>query len=153
MGNAVAVMEVPPAGRINVARVILGGIVAGLVINISEFVLNQVVLGADMAASLARMNLPPVGGGAIAIFITLGFLDGIVLVWLYAAIRPRFGPGPQTAVIAALATWFFFSLNAAVAMHALGMYHRRLLAINTIWELGQSIVAALAGAALYTEKQ
>jgi hypothetical protein len=142
MGNAVAVMEVPPAGRINVARVILGGIVAGLVINISEFVLNQVVLGADMAASLARMNLPPVGGGAIAIF-----------VWLYAAIRPRFGPGPQTAVIAALATWFFFSLNAAVAMHALGMYHRRLLAINTIWELGQSIVAALAGAALYTEKQ
>jgi hypothetical protein len=37
-------------------------------------------------------------------------------------------------------------------MHVLGMYHRRLLAISTTWELGQSIVAALAGGALYTEK-
>ncbi|HEV3215672.1 MAG TPA: hypothetical protein VGZ27_08105, partial [Vicinamibacterales bacterium] len=152
MGSAVAVMEVPPVGRINVARVILGGIVAGLVINISEFVLNQVVLGADMVESLARMNLPPVGGAAIPIFIILGFLDGFVLVWLYAAIRPRFGAGPKTAVIAALAAWFFVSFNVVVSMHVLGMYHRRLLAISTTWELGQSIVAALAGGALYTEK-
>jgi hypothetical protein len=153
MGNAVAVMEVPPVGRINVARVILGGIVAGLVINISEFVLHQVVLGADMVDSLARMNLPPVGGPAISIFIILGFLDGLVLVWLYAAMRPRFGPGPKTAVIAALAAWFFVSLNGVVAMHVLGMYHRRLLGVTVLWELGQSIVAALAGSALYTEKQ
>jgi hypothetical protein len=153
MGNVVAVMEVPPPiSRINVARVVLGGLVAGLVINLSEFVLNQIVIGADMTASLARMNLPPIGGAAIPFFIALGFADGIVTVWLYAAMRPRFGPGPRTAVMAGLAVWFFAYLNSAIVMHVMGMYTRRLLAISVAWELGESIVAALAGSALYAEK-
>ena len=83
-------------GRIDMGRVMLGGLVAGVVINISEFVLNQVVLLSDMTTALARMNLPPIGGLAIPVFILLGFAGGIAAVWLYAAIRPRFGPGPMT---------------------------------------------------------
>jgi hypothetical protein len=150
MGNAVAVME--PVGRINVARVILGGLVAGLVINISEFVLNQVVLLSDMTTALARMNLPPIGGAAIPTFIVLSFVGGIAAVWLYAAIRPRFGPGPKTAAIAGLVVWFFGYFWSGVAMHAMGMYGARLLAISLTWGLVESIVATLIGASLYTEK-
>jgi hypothetical protein len=45
---------------INTARVVIGGVVAGLVLNVSEFILNMVVLGADMKAAMARLNLPPV---------------------------------------------------------------------------------------------
>jgi len=43
-------------------RVVLGGLLAGLVINISEFVLNGMLLGADINAALARMNLAPSAG-------------------------------------------------------------------------------------------
>ena len=39
---------------------------------------------------------------------------GLLLVWLYAAIRPRFGPGPRTATYAALVVWvcgFIFHID------------------------------------------
>jgi hypothetical protein len=39
-------------------RLILGGIAAGVVVNIGEFALNQVVLAARMTRALARVNLP-----------------------------------------------------------------------------------------------
>ncbi len=32
-------------GKINMARVILGGLLAGLIINVGEFVLNEPILG------------------------------------------------------------------------------------------------------------
>src|SRR5437667_4515115 len=43
---------------------------------------------------------------AIGVFVIGGFVLGVLLVWLYAAIRPRFGPGPKTSLIAGLVLWF-----------------------------------------------
>ena len=40
-------------------RVIVGGLLAGLLINISEFVLNTFVIAKDMEAAMKAMNLPP----------------------------------------------------------------------------------------------
>jgi hypothetical protein len=152
MGNAVAVMDPPnPPRRINTMRVVLAGIVAGLVINVSQFVLNMVVLAGDMATSLARMNLPPFGGSAIPIFIALGFLGGIAMVWIYAAMRARFGPGPRTAVLAGVIVWFFAYFYSGAAMYAIGVYPPRIMAISMVWGLFESIVAALAGGAMYSE--
>ncbi len=39
-------------GRINMGRVIVGGLLAGLIVNISEFVLNTMVIGLDMEAAM-----------------------------------------------------------------------------------------------------
>jgi hypothetical protein len=155
MGSAVAVMETPGSGRaagINVSRVIVGGIVAGLVINISEFLLNQIILLSDMTTALARMNLPPVGGSTISVFIVLGFIGGIAAVCLYAAIRPRFGAGPKTALLAGLFFWFVGYFWSGAVMYALHMYSARLLAIAFCWELVECILATLIGASLYTEQ-
>ena len=155
MGSTVAVRETPGTGRpagINIPRVILGGIVAGLVINISEFLLNQIVLLSDMTTALARMNLPPAGGSAIPIFIVVGFIGGIAAVWLYAAIRSRFGPGPKTALIAGLFFWLVGYFWSGVVMYALHMYPARLMAVSLCWELVESTMATLIGASLYTEK-
>src|SRR5512138_2284268 len=107
--------------RMNMSRVILGGLLAGLIINISEFVLNMAVLGQRMQARLAQMNLPPIGGNAVIVFVALGFLIGIGLVWLYAAIRPRYGAGPKTAIIAAAAVWFFAYFYSSITAVAMGM--------------------------------
>src|SRR5262245_51694840 len=91
---------------ISVGRVIAGGLLAGLIINISEFVLNGIVLGAATEAAMRAQNLPPMTAGVMGTFVVLGFALGIVTVWTYAAIRPRFGPGMPTAVCAALTVWF-----------------------------------------------
>src|ERR1022692_4260888 len=41
----------------------------------------------------------------IVAFNVWGFAAGIIAVWLYAAMRPRFGPGPRTAIRAGAAVW------------------------------------------------
>jgi hypothetical protein len=76
-------------GKINWNRVILGGLVAGVIINIFEYVLNGVILAKDMEAATSALGRQ-VGGSALAMFTVWGFLVGIFAVWLYAAIRPRY---------------------------------------------------------------
>jgi hypothetical protein len=136
---------------INTRGLLVGGLVAGLVINISEYILNEPVLGADMAAVMAARNLPPVGGSAIAVFITLGFVLGVLLVWLYAAIRPRFGAGPRTAVIAGVVVWFLAYTYGSIFMGTVGMFPQHLLLFSLAWGLVELIVAALVGGRLYSE--
>ena len=80
-------------GRINLGRVVIGGLLAGLLINIGEFILNGVLLAEDMSAAMAALNKPPIDNSMIVWFVLLAFGVGFMAVWLYAAIRPRFGPG------------------------------------------------------------
>jgi len=76
-------------GKINVARVILGGLLAGLVMNISETFLNLYVIADESTAVLERLGLQFPGTHQVFIFIAMTFVLGLLLVWLYAAIRPR----------------------------------------------------------------
>jgi hypothetical protein len=137
--------------RINTRGVVVGGLVAGLIINVSEYILNEPVLGARMTAELTAHNLPPVGGNAIAVFVILGFVLGLVLVWLYAAIRPRFGAGPKTAAIAGELVWFLDYFCGSVVLGALGLFPTQLTFIALVWGLVELIVAALVGGRLYSE--
>src|SRR5262245_55070813 len=93
-------------GNINIGRVLLGGLVAGVVLNIGEFVLNDFVLGAQMKDFMATHRFNEPGGSFIALAVGLTFVLGIVILLGYAAIRSRFGAGPKTAIIAALFAWF-----------------------------------------------
>jgi hypothetical protein len=138
-------------GKINVNRVILGGLLAGLVINISETVLNLLVVAQAMEDSLRARNLEPLGGGPIVGFVLFSFLVGIATVWLYAAIRPRFGASAGTAAIAGLVVWFFAYLYGAVAMVLMGLFPVKVMMVTTIWGLPEIIVATIAGAWVYTE--
>jgi hypothetical protein len=84
-------------------------------------------------------------------FIVLGFALGIVTVWLYAAIRPRLGPGVGTAVCAALTIWFLAYVYSNAAMAIMQLFPRRLILITTVWGLFEIVIAAVAGAWLYSE--
>jgi hypothetical protein len=136
---------------INVARVVLGGLLAGLVINVGEIVLNGFLLAGDMEAAMTRLNLPPVGGQAIAIFVVMGFALGIAMIWLYAAIRPRYGPGVGTAVCAGSAAWFLAYFFPSIGYAAMGIFPTRLIAIGVVWGFAELVLAAVAGAWLYQE--
>jgi len=138
-------------GKINSGRVLLGGLLAGVVLNAGETVLNVVVAGQAMETALASRNLPPVGGPAIGGFVVITFLLGILTVWLYAAIRPRFGPGPGTAVIAALVVWFFAYVHQSAAMVLMGILPGKIVVLGTVWGLVEIVVASIAGAWVYRE--
>ena len=138
-------------GRINVARVILGGLLAGLVINLSETILNLVVVAQAMEDAFRALNRPALGTNAIVGFVLFSFIVGIAMIWLYAAIRPRFGAGPKTATTAGLLVWFFAYLNGSVAMGLMDLFPMKLMAVTTIWGLPEIVIAAVAGASLYKE--
>jgi hypothetical protein len=135
---------------INFGRVIIGGLLAGVVVNISEFVLNNVLLKSEMEAGMKALGKTvPQSSGAIAVWTILGFAIGIVSVWLYAAIRPRYGAGPATAVRAGVAVWFFASLVCEIVIANMGLFLFDWLSV--VWTLVQAIVATLAGAWVYKE--
>lgn len=136
---------------INFGRALVGGLIAGVVLNIGESLLNTVVLGKQMEEFFRRFQVPPPGGGFIALAVVMTFILGIVMVVLYALIRPRLGPGPKTAVIAAVILWFGIYFYTGVLNGVALAIPPNLIIIGMVWGLVEYILAALAGAWYYRE--
>jgi len=136
---------------INTGKVVSGGLVAGLIMNISEYILNEPVLGAQMAAIMTERNLPAIGGSAIGVFVVMTFILGIFTIWLYAAIRPRYGAGVNTAICAGLAVWFTAYLLPSISFQVLGFMPMNMITIVVVWGAVEMMVASVAGAYFYSE--
>ena len=82
----------------------------------------------------------------------LTFVLGIVMVWLYALIRPRMGPGPKTAIVAALVVWFgIYVYMRHHLRNAPGSADESDSDRRIVWGLVEYVVAAIAGAGVYKE--
>src|ERR1700689_274516 len=92
-------------GKINVTRLIVGGIVAGIAIDLLDYLVDGVWLAPWWANGMALLGRPAFSQVQIIWFNVIGILTGLVAIWIYAAIRPRFGPGVKTAIYAGLAVW------------------------------------------------
>jgi hypothetical protein len=136
---------------INPVAVVKGGLLAGLVINVGEFLLNIPVAGEWMEQEMTARNLPPMAPATIALFVVMCFGLGLLLVWLYAAIRARFGPGAGTAVRAGFVVWALAYLWPSITMVAMGMFSTGLTAVTAGWGLAEVLIASLAGAYVYQE--
>ena len=135
---------------INAKRVWLGGLAAGLLSNVLGMGSAHFLFSADVEALMQRLNLT-FGPGVAVLHVSMRFALGVGLVWLYAAIRPRFGAGPRTASLAGVAMWlatFVFSF-AGIAPYEL--YSDRTLLLAGIWTFFEVQLCALAGAWLYRE--
>ena len=139
-------------GHINYAGVLKGGVAAGVVMNISQIILNVPVAGAQMDKELAARNLPAVTESQGAVFVVMTLLLGIMTVWLYAAIRPRFGAGPGTAICAGLVVWSLSYLYSAITMGVLGINSMGIIVLVVVWSAIEMIVAAAVGGYLYREE-
>ena len=137
--------------KINYGRVILGGLVAGVVLNIGEFLLNAVVLADQMKAFNAAHNFKEPGASFMVMAVALTFVLGIVLVFLYASIRPRFGAGVKTAIIASLFAWFCLYFYMGLFFTMLFEIPIGTCILTMVWGLVEYAVAAIAGAWLYKE--
>ena len=137
--------------NINFGRVLLGGIVAGVILNVGEWVLNGIVLHDEMQAFFKRCGFPQPGTSFLVIAVAITFVLGIVIVLGYAAIRPRFGAGPKTAIIAGLFAWFGVVVYGNVIGLGLGMVPANVVALVIGWEIVEYLLAAIVGAWLYKE--
>jgi hypothetical protein len=141
-------------GKINLARVILGGVVAGLVIDVCEGILNGVILKqqwADAFAALGKAS-DTMSVKQIVAFNLWGLSAGIITIWLYAGLRPRYGAGPRTAIFAGLTVWALaFALATAVPVF-FHLYPVGLGLTSVALEAVEMILAGLAGGAMYKER-
>lgn len=139
---------------INLGRVVAGGLVAGVVANAIDFVTNTYVLAADIAAWAPTRNLDPAAmnsGPVAATWIVIDFLFGLLLVSTYAAMRPRLGAGPKTAVLAGLALWFAATI-VLFGFTQMGVFSMALFVKGSIGALINTLVASVVGAAVYKEE-
>lgn len=134
-------------GNINWSKVFLGGIASGVVLLAFDMA-GMAVLGFDMKAWAESHNL--VTEPNMAVWVVSVLVLGIMLVWLYAAIRPRFGPGVKTAAIAAAFMWLFFSVMFA-GHTSMGLYTTEQFVKFAAWGALQMLAASYVGAWLYKE--
>jgi hypothetical protein len=139
---------------INTSKVLIGGIAAGVVMNVIDFVSNTYILGARMKAESDAfkpgMSDQMMTGSAIVSYIVMDFVLGILLVWTYAAIRPRFGPGIKTAFYAALLFWVLVAISLSGYLH-MGMMSAGLWWSFAFIGLVNFLLSAWVGARLYSE--
>jgi hypothetical protein len=139
-------------GKINFGRLILGGIVAGIVGDILGYLVDGVMLAPQWAAGMRALGKAEFSVSQNVAFNVIGLVYGILIVWLYAMIRPRYGAGPKTAVFAGVAVWVAgVLLPNAVFMGAAGLFPANLTVMTTSAGIIEFALAALAGAALYKE--
>jgi hypothetical protein len=137
--------------KINLLRLLIGGLVAGLVINVGEFILNGVILASALDAFRAELGLVAPSALQLAAGSIITFAYGIVLIWIYVSIRPRFGAGPRTAVIAGLTFWIIAYVLFTTSILASGLFTPQLTLFSILWGVFEAPIAALTGAYLYRE--
>jgi len=141
-------------GKINYAAVLKGGLLAAVSFIVVEFLLEGAVglLGLN-EADLFREAYPDiVVGGAVyhvsnVVHLLLLFF---LAIWIYAAIRPRFGPGPKSALITSFVMWLMYLLFAmSFVKH--GIFPLNLALVSLAFNLVEIPAAILIGARIYQE--
>lgn len=136
-------------GKINWTRIVLGGLLAGVVITLVGLGFS-VFLGGDLKRVVQAARPLHTRAQALAFFIPVYFVGGILAVWWYAAIRPRFSPGPKTAAVAGFAVW----LTQGPAQFLVGYFAQLPSGVLVAWmgaTLLQLVAGTLAGAWAYKE--
>jgi len=138
--------------KINTGRLIIAGIVAAVILDVLEYVVNGILLARPWADNQTALHVAQIGPRGYIAFNLWCLAVGFIAIWLYVAIRPRFGPGPRTAIISAAAIWLLgwpLQMVAPLAMHVVP----RSLALNSsLLGIPETLIAILAGAALYKEE-
>ena len=139
---------------INNSKVLIGGIAAGVVMNIIDFISYKFILGARMTAESEAfkpgMSQAMMTSSAMISNIVMDLVLGILLVWTYAAIRPRFGPGMKTATYVAVLFWILAGIFLSGYLH-MGMMSSGLWWTFAFIGLVNFWVSAWVGARLYSE--
>lgn len=138
---------------INSNKVVVGGLLAGVIIFVGDFLMTSTLVASDMQAMATARNLDLAAlesAGSLVQWIIVDLLFGLVAVWTYAAIRPRFGPGPKTAAIAGTLIWLTVTLSV-YSFVVMGMFPMALFVKTSIVMIVVMNLATIVGAWPYAE--
>ena len=140
--------------RVNIGRVTQGGLLAGLVLNVVCILNQTLIVGKKLMEEqqaghfLSQPRFP-----FLPAWVILMFLIGIALVWLYAAVRPRLGPGPRTALAIGFLVGVLSGVPDNLAAAAWGLSGRYLPFMWMVERIVGCTLAALVGAWWYKEAE
>ncbi len=137
----------------NAKRVVIGGIAAGVAIFVVDALTNGLIL-------MERYKLLQKGGvyyekprlAFFPVWLLLMLGIGLGLAWLYAAVRPRLGPGPRTAALLGLVMGLMINTPGNVATFAWTHEGGFVSLVRLVSGLVGCVVGAMVAGALYREE-
>ena len=136
-------------GKVNWGRVVLCGIVAALAWTVLSSLIT-VFLATDFVAAEPGGRLSAPSGGLVAFLFMVNLLMGIWAMWLYAAIRPRYGLGSKTAVVAGF-SWRVISSLGDATWGSFGFVAPKAVLVPMVASLPAITISTVVGAWLYRE--
>ena len=140
-------------GKTNWARVLLGGVVAGVVLIVLGFISNNLYLKDLWDPAVEALN--PVFEDTLGFqlfWVVFALVTGTLAVWIYSAVRPRLGAGPKTAILVGLAVWILCPLSYSAISASFGLFPAEILVPDSLTNLVVYVAATLAGAWVYKEQ-
>ena len=138
--------------KINWGRLLLGGLVASIILFLTDGFFHEKMVMADWQAVYAGLGSyePHHEGGAPIVYFAIFELGrGFLSIYLYALMRSCCGPGPKTAILAGVVAWLAFTVTGPAQFIPLGFYSQALWLKVGAFQLITSLVATLAAAFLY----
>jgi hypothetical protein len=139
--------------QINWVRVLVGGLVASIILFLTDgFLHERLALGlwqavyADLGVAEPKHN-----AYALIYFAIFELGRGFISIYLYVLMRSCCGAGPKTAALAGIVAWIAFSVTGPAQFIPLGFYSHALWIKVGAFQFITSIVAAVAGAFLYRD--
>lgn len=132
-------------------RVFLGGLLGGVVSNVSGIALGALVLRNEAIRIFQSMEHPPSGTRVFLEHLLMRFGIGLAAAWLYAAILPRFGRGRRTILAAAMFLWLLVYLFPALVFEELRIYSTRTAVVGAAWGFIELVCVTAAAAWLYRD--
>jgi hypothetical protein len=139
--------------QINWVRVLVGGLVASIILFLTDgFLHERLALGlwqavyADLGVAEPKHN-----AYALIYFAIFELGRGFISIYLYVLMRSCCGAGPKTAALAGIVAWIAFSVSGPAQFIPLGFYSHALWIKVGAFQFITSIVAAVAGAFLYRD--
>ena len=139
--------------KINFGRLFVGGLIASILLFFSDAFLHENIVKQYWEFLYQGLGARPPEGHATSMvyFFVFELGRGFLAIFLYVLMRPFHGPGPKTAVFAAIAAWLAFSVTGPAEFIPLGFYGRRMWLIIAGYQLVTSIVANLLAAWIYRD--
>ena len=137
--------------NINWARFFIGVLVVTVICFITDGFMHERLLATEWQNVYRAIGAaePPHQTSSLFYFMILEIGRGVLSMLLYVLMRTPFGAGPKTAVLAAIAAWFAFSVTGPAQFIPLGFFSNALWFKASAIQLVTSIIATIAGAAIY----
>ena len=139
--------------RVNWIRLIIGGVIASVILFLTDGFFHERVVVADWMAVFAALGARPPTETPINLlyFAIYEVGRGFLAMILYVLMRSYRKPGPKTAVVAGIIVWLAFSVTGPAQFIPLGFFSHALWLKVGAFHLITSITATIAGAAIYRD--